>query len=298
MLHFAKVDHKRQTPVQIGQYNELYVHEVLPFGYQLVTDLEQTDQQVYLPDTETSGQNISQGMSVNAYIYVAKDGSLEASLKPDIPEHGTQQWLCVMGVSEFGAFCKWPLARDLLIPNKHQQSKMHEGGEYLVHVLYDDVSQRIIGSTKLHRFLSETPEHYAVGQAVDLQIFEQTPLGFKAKINQDAIGLLYTKDKQLPVQIGERLRGFVSHIREDGKIDLSTQAPGKTGRNLLEQAIIDDLLAHGGISTLTDKSPADEIFAYHQVSKAAYKRAIGALYKARKITLHGTHIALIDKETK
>ena len=83
-------------------------------------------------------------------------------------------------------------------------------------------------------------------------------------------------------------------MREDGKIDVALQQVNATGRDALQQAILDDLEAHGGFSTLTDKSPPEEIYAHFNVSKAAYKRALGALYKQQKIKLDKQKITLVE----
>mgnify|MGYP000055928899 CR=1 FL=1 len=88
-----------------------------------------------------------------------------------------------------------------------------------------------------------------------------------------------------PLKTGQRLDAIIKTIREDGKIDVALQRTDKTGRKTLEEAILEDLEAHGGVSILTDKSKPEDIYAHFNVSKAAYKKALGALYKQRKITI-------------
>jgi hypothetical protein len=121
-------------------------------------------------------------------------------------------------------------------------------------------------------------------------------LGFKCVINKQYQGLLFKSDLFKRLAVGDQLTAFVKQIREDGKIDLSLQKEGKEARKDLATEIMEDLVAHGGISTVTDKSSADEIFARYHVSKGAYKRAIGTLYKDKKILLSKTHISIVEKK--
>ena len=88
-----------------------------------------------------------------------------------------------------------------------------------------------------------------------------------------------------PLKVGQATEGVIKTIRDDGKVDVALQRVDKGGRDALQQAILDDLEAHGGISTLTDKSAPEAIYSHFNVSKAAYKKALGALYKQKKITL-------------
>ena len=103
----------------------------------------------------------------------------------------------------------------------------------------------------------------------------------------------FHSDAFKPLKVGQKTTGVIKHIREDGKIDVSLQRQDKTGRDTLQQAILDDLHAHGGISTLTDKSAPDAIYQHFNVSKAAYKKALGALYKQKKITINPDAIRLV-----
>jgi predicted RNA-binding protein (virulence factor B family) len=113
-------------------------------------------------------------------------------------------------------------------------------------------------------------------------------------INNSHLGLIFRDEVIKPLRIGQHLRGFIQRIREDGKIDLCFQFHDKQARKTLSEQIIEDLIAHGGISTLTDKSSAEEISQRFNVSKNAYKKAIGGLYKQKRILLDKTKVTLIE----
>ena len=123
-------------------------------------------------------------------------------------------------------------------------------------------------------------------------VFDKTELGFKVLIDNAWLGLIFHSDAFKPLRTGMQLPAVVKHIRPDGKVDIMLQRQDQKGRDSLEQAILDDLEAHGGISTLTDKSPPEEIYAHYNVSKAAYKKALGGLYKKQKITLDKSAVRL------
>jgi hypothetical protein len=281
----------------IGQVNDLMVTDELPFGYTLSCSGAQTgsNESVFLPLNDASSQFI-EGQTLQAFVYYSQDGSFHATQK-DIPiKVNDFALLTCTGETDFGAFFNWGLERDLLVPKSMQHKPMDIGLSYVVYLLDDANNRKMIGCTKLYRFLDETSDDLSVGEAVSVIIFDETSLGFKCIINKQYQGLLFKSDLFKRLAVGDQLTAFVKQIREDGKIDLSLQKEGKEARKDLATEIMEDLVAHGGISTVTDKSSADEIFARYHVSKGAYKRAIGALYKDKKILLSKTHITIVENK--
>ena len=276
----------------LGDINTLTVTDVLPFGYTLRTSSDESAVAIFLPGSDVETE-LALNSQVDAFVYYAQDGSLQATLKELPLQMGGFALLTCTGVTDFGAFFDWGLERDLLVPRAMQHKSMDVGLSYVVTLLHDESNEKLVGCTKLYRVLEETNADVAIGQAVDLLIYDETSLGFKAVINNRFQGLLFKSDLFKHITIGDRLPGFIKFIREDGKIDLSLQKIGKTARKDLAQEILEDLAAHGGISTLTDKSPPEEIQAHYNVSKAAYKRALGNLFKQKKISLSKTHVKLL-----
>lgn len=204
---------------------------------------------------------------------------------------GKCAYLKAVTVTKAGAFMERADESDLLVPISQQISPIAEGRSYVVY-MYLDPKQRLIGSTKLHNFLDERARNMAPGQAVDLLIVGQTDLGYKAVVNGTHLGLIYKDEVFQPVQAGDRIRGFIKSIRADKKIDLSLQQHGKTARSELEERILQHLKSQGGSSSLTDYSPPEAIYKQYRVSKKNYKRALGALYKQRLITVGKDKITL------
>jgi len=189
-------------------------------------------------------------------------------------------------VNHLGAFADWGLSKDLFIPFGEQQHPLRAGA-YAVVKVYLDNQGRPTGSTRIDRWIEDTSTALTVGQEVDLLIAEQTELGFKAVINHQFWGLLYSNELYRRIRRGQKTVGFVQRIRDDGKIDLSLNRPGFSESKI--QPIIDAIEAklreNEGFFALNDKSPPPTIYAEFGVSKKIFKQAVGALYKARKITI-------------
>jgi predicted RNA-binding protein (virulence factor B family) len=204
--------------------------------------------------------------------------------------------LRVVAVAEVGAFMDWGLPKDLFVPFREQKTKMVEGRSYVVRIYVDKASGRIAASTRLARYLDKTPSAFKIGQPVSIMISEKSDLGYQAIIDQTHLGMLFYDKVVLPLDLGQCLDAFIEQVREDGKINLSLQKPGHEHLVDVSSAILEYLGTQDGFMPITDKSSRQEIFTLFGVSKKAYKKAVGALYKARKISFEegGTRLAKPD----
>jgi predicted RNA-binding protein (virulence factor B family) len=195
-------------------------------------------------------------------------------------------------VTKTGAFMDCGLERDLLVPVSQQLTPMVEGQSYVVY-LFLDPQKNVIGSTKLHKFLDERAKNMAPGEAVDLLIVKESELGFKAVVNGTHLGLLFKGEVFKPLRPGDKIRGYIKAIRDDRKIDLTLQKQNQQARDELTDRILAFLEASGGSSSLTDYSPPEAIYKQYGVSKGNYKKALGKLYKQRRISLEKDRITLL-----
>ena len=229
---------------------------------------------------------------IDVFIYLDSEDIIIATTERPFVEVGQCAHLQCVDLNSYGAFLNWGLSKDLFVPFKEQRVRMEKGKSYTVCV-FQDPSGRICASNKLDHFLYEEAEgKFEINQSVNLLIASRSDLGYKAIINGTHLGLIHNNDILVPIRVGERMTGYIKHIREDDAIDLSLQQQGEEMRDLLLQQILDDLKMSGGSSNLTDKSAADAIFERYQVSKSNYKRAIGQLYKEKKILLTKDRITL------
>jgi predicted RNA-binding protein (virulence factor B family) len=267
--------------LKIGQFNRLQVVDVFPFGYELLGHDMPSDQVVMLKDTS---QTYEINQELDVFVYTHADGSFLGSV--DAPKVMLHQFapLVVVGASAHGCFFEWGIKPDLYAPEGQLHTDLDIGSRYIVCPVLDRLG-KLVATTKIEKFLSQHSQQLSPNEPVSLLIYAQTPLGYKAIVNDEFQGLLFNSDLITSVKIGDYIDGFVKSVREDGKLDLSLQAQTSAARLSLTEAILEDLLAHDGMSTITDKSSPDEIFARFKVSKAAYKKAIGNLYKQKKIRI-------------
>jgi uncharacterized protein len=187
------------------------------------------------------------------------------------------------------------LPKDLLVPFREQKQKMQEGYSYIVKIYFDLDSKRIAASAKVDSFLDNLPPDYEEGQEVDLMIAIETELGYKAIVNNLHWGMLYKNEIFQPLEKGMKIKGFIKKVRDDEKIDLCLMKPGYGKINDISNRILAHLERNNGFMTVTDKSSPEIIYNLFQISKKAYKIAIGNLYRKKNISIEETGIRLIKK---
>ena len=273
---------------KIGAYNTLQVVKKVDFGVYL--DGKEHGE-ILLPSRYVPKQ-CEPGDTIEVFIYFDSDDRLIATTERPSAVVGSVAWLEVVEVNAFGAFLEWGLPKHILVPFTEQHPQMRRGRSYLVYVYLDNRKGRIVASSRLNKFLNAVPTDLKKNQQVDLTIGDKTDLGYKAVINNSSWGVIYHTEIFQPIQTGQQIQGFVKSIRADGKIDLCLQMPGYDKIAEVSEQIIAKLQAHDGFLSVTDASPPERIYRLFGVSKKTFKKAIGALYKSRRITLQNDGITL------
>ncbi len=163
---------------------------------------------------------------------------------------------------------------------------MEAGKSYIVYLFLDQETDRLVASNKIEDFIEDEDVDLEEGQEVDLMVFKKTELGYKVIINNLFEGLIYHNEVFKPLNVGDTLKGYVKPLREDGKIDLILQKAGY--RNTIEpnSALILDLIkSSNGFLSLNDKSDPEDIKRIVGMSKKAFKKTIGTLYKQKLILI-------------
>jgi uncharacterized protein len=233
-------------------------------------------------------------------VFVYRDSEDRLVATTEIPHASVGEFACLKVVSindRVGAFLDWGLAKDLLLPFREQERSVRVGQRVVVFVYLDPKTQRIVASSRLHRHLSQERPLYRNSQPVDLLITGATPLGYQAIVGNAHSGLLYRDNVTLPLQIGQRLQAFVRNIRPNDQIDLSLDASGYKRVAPLTDQIVKALEASGGKVAFDDDSSPDAIRQKFNVSKKAFKQALGKLYKARRIQFLKPGIQLLDNSS-
>ncbi len=275
--------------VEIGKYNTLSVVKDLDFG--LYLDGGEELGEILLPRRYVP-INCGVGDELEVFLYLDSEDRLIATTEMPEATVGEFASLEAVSVGKIGAFLDWGLPKDLLIPHREQKIKMEKGNKYIVYIYLDDESQRIVGSSKIEKFLDNLPPEYEEGQEVDILIYATTDLGYKAIINGTHTGILYQNEVFKQLKRGTKTKAFVKKVRDDDKIDLTLEKPGYEKVDGIAQEILNKLNKANGFLNITDKSSAELISSTFGISKKNFKKAIGSLYKQRLITIEEDGIRL------
>jgi len=274
-----------------GKYTSLTIVKRSSFGLFLGND---TGEEVLLPNRHCR-EDMKPGMKVKVFIYRdSEDRKVATTLIPKITLHEFAL-LKVTAVSEVGAFLDWGLEKELLVPFREQRQEMEAGRWYIVYMDLDEKTDRLYASNRLERFLSNENLSLSEGEEVALLVLQKTDLGYTVIIKHRHKGLVFDNEIFQELHIGDRLRGYVKKIREDHKIDISLQAIGyRKFNDSNSELIYNQLSEHKGFLPFTDKSSPEEIQDQFGISKKAFKKAIGALYRQKKISISSAGIRLAD----
>jgi predicted RNA-binding protein (virulence factor B family) len=174
---------------------------------------------------------------------------------------------------------------------------MEQDHSYIVYIKVDEDSYRLMATAKVEKYLSiptiEDLPSLQHGAEVDILIWQKTDLGFKVIVDNKYQGLLYDNQIFQPLHTGDRLTAYIDHVRQDGKIDMTLQPTGRQHTLDFAEVLLRYLYENDGRCDLGDKSPAELIADRFKVSKKAFKKAIGDLYRRHLIVLtdDGIHLA-------
>lgn len=233
----------------------------------------------YVPETFEIGD------SIEVFCYLDFDERPVATTLTPFVTVNNFQLLEVAEVTDFGAFLDWGLEKHLLVPFREQRSKMKEGQWYVIYCYLDEVSNRLVASNKLDKFLNNENLTVKALDEVQLIVTRETDLGWEVIINNQHKGLVYSNEVFKKIAVGDSLRGYIKTIRSDQKIDVSLQPIGYKSLEPAANTIYEKLRAHKGYLNVHDKSDPEDIKRMFQMSKKVFKKGIGALYKERKIEI-------------
>jgi len=282
------------TMLEIGKMNTLRVVKEVEFGLYL-DGYEKGEillPKRYVPEgTQPEDQ-------VTVFIYTDSEDRLIATTENPHAQVGEFALMKAVAVNKVGAFFDWGLQKDLLVPYREQKGPIEKDQEYVVAVYLDSTTNRVVGSTKVEKYLDNLFPDFEEGQEVDLYIYGRNELGYKAIVNNLFSGMLYKNELFQSLERGQRLKGFIKKIRPDQKLDLCLNKPGFEKIDSLSERILAELHQGKGFIALNDKSTAEAIYLRFQESKKTFKKAIGALYKKHLITIEEEGIRLVNRNSK
>ncbi|XOV91076.1 MAG: S1 RNA-binding domain-containing protein [Bacteroidota bacterium] len=278
--------------IPIGKYSELEIARSTDNGLYLK---DAFNEEVLLPN-KYCPTKYEYGEKINVFVYLDHEARKTATtLEPKILLNEFA-FLQVKMVSTVGAFLDWGLEKDLFVPFAEQQLPMEEGKWYVVGLTLDHKTSRLFATSKIEKLLDNEPE-LGFGEEVDLLVFRETDLGYPVIVNNQFNGMVFRNEVFKEVNIGDELKGHVKKVREDGKLDISIQPIGYTNFNDPNtKMVLQKLTDNNGFLGIGDKSDTDEIYQTFGISKKAFKKAIGALYKQKKILIKPEGITLVKKK--
>ncbi len=274
--------------IDIGKYNELRFIKKTDSGL-ILTDGEK---EVVLPYVNAP-QGAEIGDNLHVFVYIHSDGRLMGTTETPLAMVDEFAFLEAVDVNDQGAFLDMGIGKDVFVPEREQKRPMKVGQKYVVFLYTDERNERITASSRLTDFIDQDTHDLEEGDEVSLLIFDESDLGYSAIINQKYAGLLYHNEVFEDLQAGDIKRGFVKKIREENKIDLSLQVIGFRHILDLKDSLLMDLRENGGIINLGDKSSPEDIYNQLKISKKAFKKAIGSLYKERLVLVSDDSVKLV-----
>lgn len=283
--------------MRLGYTQTLVAVKKTDFGL-FLTDIEKKDDknralgdEVLLPKNQVT-EDMRVGSEIEVFLYKdSEDRMIATRLVPYI-KIGEIKKLKVKEVNKIGAFLDWGLPKDLLLPFKEQIYDIKSGDEILVTV-YIDLSDRLCATMDLYSRLSLLPPYQRddMVKGTVYQVHEQ--FGAYVAVDNKYSALVPKKELHRELKPGDEIEARVLEVKEDGKLDLSLRQKAYVQMDADSALILDKLKQAGGSLPYQDKSSAEEIKEEFNLSKAAFKRAIGRLYKERVIVIEKDGIRLV-----
>ncbi len=270
-----------------------------------LTALRQTDNGFYLIDDESNEvllpnkyvpENFEIDNSIEVFLYKdSEDRIVATTLLPKIRLNGYAA-LEAIDVSDNGAFFDWGLEKDLMVPFIQQVEPVEKGDFYMVYLYLDEKSERLVGTTKISNTLEKDSVELKIGDKVDLLPYDESEIGISVIVNKMYQGMLFKNEVFEEIMVGDELTGYVKKIREDNKIDVSLNRFGYRAVDDNVEKLVSALKANEGFLNLNDKSSPEDISERLGISKKVFKKAVGALYKQKRLEMSEEGIKLLGNK--
>ncbi len=273
----------------LGRTARLYVTKKSQFGVYLGS-YEYPELNVLLPNNQVP-KDIERGDIMSVFLYKDSEDRLIATTATPLVSLGEVARLKVTDVTNIGAFLDWGLAKDLFLPFKEQTHRVKKGEEVLA-ALYIDKSNRLCATMHIYDYLA-TNGDFQKGDQVAGKVYEITEsFGVFVAVQDKYSALIPHNEMTREIRVGEEIEARIKEVREDGKLTLSLHQKVKVQMGVDAEAILARLQAEGGFLPFHDKTSPEILKREFQMSKNAFKRAIGRLMKEKKIDILDNGIRL------
>ncbi len=268
--------------------------ELKPQGMYLESE---SGERVLLPNAKVP-EGLREGDFVEVFVYLDSEDRPVATTEKPYVEANHFAVLKVKDVNDFGAFLDWGLDKDLLLPYKQQLGgDLRPGDACVIYAILDERSGRLVATEKLRRFFEKDISDLRVGQKVSIAVYEMTERYADCLINLRSPGRLFFHADEEPIYIGDVLDGYIEEIREDGKITLSRFPVGYNTVISHGTRLLQELQASGGFLPYSDNTAPEQIREHFGLSKKAFKKLIGSLFREGKIVIQDDGIYLKKRKS-
>ncbi|PIB32064.1 GntR family transcriptional regulator [Gaetbulibacter sp. 5U11] len=274
--------------IQIGQFNTLEILRDTEPGLFLG---DADNNEVLLPNRYVP-EHFEIGDKIEVFVYLDNEERIIATTTEPYILDGEFAMLRCNEVTKFGAFLDFGLVKELFCPFKEQAFPMKKGGWYLVRCYLDEVTERLVASSKTNRFLDNKALTVSQFDQVDIIVSHPSDLGMNVIVNNKHTGLIYKDNIFQDISVGDKLKGIVKKIRPGNKLDISLGEIGYRNIEPNAEKIMQELTDNNGFLALTDKSNPENIKDTLQMSKKTFKKALGTLYKQKLVDLKDDGIYL------
>ncbi len=272
--------------MKLGKTQVLTVVKKVDFGVYLGSE----EERVLLPKKQVPS-GIEPGDPVEVFLYKDSDDRLIATTTKPKLQLGELAVLNVADTGKYGAFLDWGLEKDLFLPFKQQTGKVEKGDRCLV-TLYIDKSQRLCATMRVYELLAKNSP-YKKDDEVEGIIYDMSDnFGTFVAVDHKYSALIPKKDSHGRFKVGQTVHARVTAVKPDGKLDLSVKDKIPMQMDKDAELILKKMQQRGGKLPFTDKADPELIKSEFQMSKNAFKRAIGRLLKEEKIEITATSIVM------
>ncbi len=267
--------------MKLGELQKLKIEKKVEFGVYL----SDGNERVLLPKKQVP-DGVKPGDELSVFVYKDSKDRLIATTNTPKLTVGQFGVLSVSQINKVGAFLNWGLEKDLFLPFKEMTRQPFEGDEILVRI-YIDKSERLCASMKgIYDLLSKKPP-YQVGDEVEARIYEfGHDFGTFVALEDKYSAMIPRHEDTSKYHIGDIIMVRITGIKEDGKCDVTIRDKAYVQMEDDAEALLELIDSYAGVLPFSEKASPEVIKRETGLSKAAFKRAIGRLYKERKITIN------------
>lgn len=269
--------------IKLGERQDLTIVKQVEFGVYLASDADEKEEKVLLPRKQVP-EGARPGDVLTVFVYRDSSDRMIATTNTPKLTLGEVALLRVSQIGKIGAFLDWGLEKDLFLPFREQTSQVREGDECLA-ALYIDKSSRLCATMKIYPYLKKDST-YQKDDRVEGHVYEISKnFGAFVAVDDKYSGLIPMREMYGEIRVGDVVTARVTAVKEDGKLDLSIREKAYLQIEKDAQRVLELLESYDGVLPFNDKASPETIKRETQMSKNEFKRAVGNLLKAGKITI-------------